>query len=218
MLCFCSKDAGFIRVIILHVNYPIWKRALDIFGSLLGLTIIVPLVPVIFVAVKLDDGGNVFVKLPRVSSGREVLVYKFRSMVSDARSRKKDLEYLNERKDGPFFKVKYDPRITKVGKALRKFRIDEFPQLLNVLKGELSLVGPRPHEPEEVAQYPESYKHLPKFKAGVTGLSQVNGASSLPFIKELELDDLYSKNVSLWTDLKIISKTLGILFSDPTAV
>jgi len=200
------------------VNYPFWKRGLDVFGSLVGLILILPLVPIIFVAIKLDDGGRVFVKLPRVSEGREIFVYKFRSMIPGARSAKKELEYLNERGDGPFFKIKNDPRITKVGKILRKFRIDEFPQLLNVLKGELSLVGPRPHEFEEIVRYPQEYKHLPMFKAGVTGLSQVSGASSLPFLKELEIDDFYSKNVSLRMDIKIIMRTLGILFSDPTAV
>ena len=158
------------------------------------------------------------VKLSRVSEGREILVYKFRSMVKDARDKKKDLVHLNERQDGPFFKIKQDPRITRVGRWLRKFRLDEFPQLLNVLRGELSLVGPRPHESEEVVNYPEAYRHLPKLRAGVTGLSQVSGASSLPFLKELELDDFYSKNMSLGSDIKIILKTLGILFSDPTAV
>ncbi len=139
-------------------------------------------------------------------------------MVPEARGKKKDLAHLNERNDGPFFKIKNDPRITPVGKWLRKFRVDEFPQLLNVLKGELALVGPRPHEPEEVVGYPEEYKHLPKLRAGVTGLSQVNGASSLPFLKELETDDFYSRNISLWLDIKIVFKTIAILFIDPTAV
>jgi lipopolysaccharide/colanic/teichoic acid biosynthesis glycosyltransferase len=96
--------------------------------------------------------------------------------------------------------------------------LDEFPQLLNVLKGELSLVGPRPHEPEEVACYPEKYKHLPQARAGVTGLSQISGASSLPFLKELELDAAYLSSVSWRLDMKIIFKTLLIIFFDPHAV
>ncbi len=179
---------------------------------------ILPLLPVIAVAIKLEDKGPVFVKLPRVSAGKEILVYKFRSMVLGAREQKKNLLSLNERKDGPFFKIKKDPRITRTGRLLRKFRVDEFPQLLNVLKGELSLVGPRPHEPEEITHYPDKYKHLPQARAGVTGLSQVSGASSLPFLKELELDDFYIKHVSLWTDLKILFRTFLILFFDPTAV
>lgn len=129
-----------------------------------------------------------------------------------------DLAKLNERRDGPFFKIKKDPRVTRVGKVLRKFRIDEFPQLWNVLKGELALVGPRPHEPEEIENYPQQYRDLIQARAGVTGLSQVSGASSLPFLKELELDETYLKTISPLTDLKIILKTFAILFFDPSAV
>ena len=114
--------------------------------------------------------------------------------------------------------MKSDPRVTRVGKVLRRFRIDEFPQLLNVLTGELALVGPRPHEPEEVANYPDEYKKLLLVRAGVTGLSQVNGASSLPFLRELELDKFYSENISLQMDIKVLGKTAAILFFDPTAV
>lgn len=158
------------------------------------------------------------VKLPRVSEGREIYVYKFRSMTPNAMSQKKKLEHLNERRDGPFFKMKHDPRVTKVGKLLRKFRLDEFPQLWNVLKGELALVGPRPHEPGEIVGYPTRYSHLPSLRSGVTGLSQVSGASSLSFMKELELDDYYSKHSSLGGDLKIVVRTVVILFADPTAV
>jgi len=200
------------------VNYPIWKRFSDIFGAILGLVLILPLLPFIAAAIKLEDKGPVFVKLPRVSDGKEILVYKFRSMVLGAREQKKNLLSLNERKDGPFFKIRKDPRITRTGRLLRKFRVDEFPQLLNVLKGELSLVGPRPHEPEEIIHYPDKYKHLPQARAGVTGLSQISGASSLPFLRELEFDDFYTKHISLWMDVKILFKTFLILFFDPTAV
>ncbi len=108
--------------------------------------------------------------------------------------------------------------MTRVGWLIRKFRIDEFPQLVNVLQGTLALVGPRPHEPEEVAHYPEKYRNLVYARAGVTGLSQVNGASSLPFLKELELDAFYVENISLSRDLTIVAKTISILFFDPTAV
>jgi lipopolysaccharide/colanic/teichoic acid biosynthesis glycosyltransferase len=139
-------------------------------------------------------------------------------MVNNAYLLKKQYKHLNQRNDGPFFKIKNDPRITNVGKFLRKFRLDEFPQLINVLKGELSLVGPRPHEPEEVIFYPANFKHLLVEKAGVTGLSQVSGASSLPFLKELELDNYYIKNQSLKLDIKIIAKTIMIIFFDPSAV
>ena len=160
----------------------------------------------------------VFVKLDRVSEGKIIKVYKFRSMVLGAEKQKKKLLNLNERNDGPFFKIKNDPRVTKVGRFLRKTRIDELPQLINVLRGELSLVGPRPHEPEELFAYPREYRELLTAKTGITGLSQVNGASGLPFLKELEYDKFYLLNQSLWLDIKILLKTIVIFFTDPTGV
>ncbi|MBI2591427.1 MAG: sugar transferase [Candidatus Brennerbacteria bacterium] len=198
--------------------YAVIKRLFDIIGSGLGLLLIAPFFPFIALAIKIESSGPVLVKLARVSSGRIIEVYKFRSMVRGARYLKPMLVSFNERANSPFFKIKNDPRLTKVGKFLRKFRLDEFPQLINVLKGELALVGPRPHEPEEVIHYPHPYKHLLLAKAGVTGLSQVSGASSLLFLKELAFDDYYLKNQSIWFDMKIILKTLAILFFDPTAV
>lgn len=204
---------------VMENNQPkFYKKIIDIFGASLGLLILAPFFPFITLAIKLESRGPVIVKLDRVSRGRIIKVYKFRSMVKDAQKIKSDLAILNERKDGSFFKIKNDPRITRVGKWLRKFRIDEFPQLVNVIKGELSLVGPRPHEPEEVSGYPPEFQRIILAKAGVTGLSQVNGASSLPFLKELTLDNYYLKNQSFLLDFKIIIKTILILFSDPTAV
>lgn len=194
------------------------KRLFDIAGALTGLLILAPFLPFIAAAIKLDSRGPVFVRLERISGGRLIKVYKFRSMIRSAHSFKPVLASFNERRDGPFFKIKNDPRLTRAGKRLRKFRLDEFPQFINVLKGELSLVGPRPHEPEEIIHYPHPYKHLLLAKAGVTGLSQVNGASSLPFLQELAFDDCYVKHQSLRLDFKIILKTLVILFFDPTAV
>ncbi len=122
----------------------------------MGITITLLLYPFVALAIKADSPGPVLVKIPRLSGGKLINVYKFRSMKHDTHLLKyKELWPLNERKDGPFFKIKNDPRLTRVGKILRKLRLDEFPQFINVLKGELSLVGPRPHEPEEVAKYPE---------------------------------------------------------------
>lgn len=198
--------------------YQLLKRLTDILGASLGLVLIAPITPFIALAIKLETTGPAIIKLQRVSKGKLIDVYKFRSMINGAHALKKELAHLNERKSGPFFKIKKDPRLTKTGRIIRKFRLDEFPQLVNVLKGELSLVGPRPHEPEELIQYPNAYKRLILEKAGVTGLSQVNGASSLEFIKELELDALYARNKNLWLDMKIIAKTAAILFFDPTAV
>lgn len=194
------------------------KRALDIFGSILGLLFILPFTPFIALAIFLDGGLPIIVSLSRVSEGRVIKVFKFRTMIPGAHEFKKDLMHLNERKDGPFFKIKDDPRLTRVGKFLRKFRLDEFPQFINVLKGDLAFVGPRPHEPEEVEQYPKEFQKLRFAKAGLTGLSQINGASALPFRRELELDLFYIENPSIFRDLKIIFKTVWIFFSDPTGV
>lgn len=201
------------------MTYQIIKHFIDILGAFLGITAVLPFLPIIAMAIKLDSRGPIFVKLDRISAGKRIKVYKFRTMKTGTHHLKySELAAFNERKDGPFFKIKNDPRITKIGRILRKFRLDEFPQLLNVLKGELSLVGPRPHEPEEILNYPENYKNIPMTIAGVTGLSQVNGASSLPFLKELELDNYYIQRQSLWLDFKIILKTFTILFFDPTAI
>ncbi|MDO8584494.1 MAG: sugar transferase, partial [bacterium] len=187
-------------------------------GATVGLLLIAPFAPLIALAIKLESHGPVLVRLPRVSGGKIVYVWKFRSMVAGAHAKKWEHAHLNERADGPFFKIKNDPRLTRVGKVLRKFRLDEFPQLVNVLLGDLSLVGPRPHEPEEVVMYPEPYKPLMLVKAGVTGLSQVSGASGLPFLKEVELDYAYIQTPSLVADAKILLKTARILFTDPNAV
>ena len=186
--------------------------------ALKGLILISPLVPLIALAIKMESEGPVIVKLERVSEGKRIRVYKFRSMVKNAQDLKKNLASFNERKDGPLFKIKNDPRLTRVGKFLRKFRLDEFPQLINVLKGELAIVGPRPREPQEAKAYPRRYKKILEVRQGVTGLSQVNGASSLPFAQEIELDKSYTENITFGGDLKILLKTITILFFDPTAV
>lgn len=194
------------------------RRLFDIIGALAGLTLSLPFWPLIILAIKLESSGTGLVRLARVSGGKLIYVYKFRSMIGGAHTLKRNFFHLNERKDGPFFKIKNDPRLTKVGRIIRKFRIDEIPQFINVLKGDLRLVGPRPHEPEEVIHYPDEYKHLILAKAGLTGYSQVNGASSLPFLEELKLDSLYVKHRDLWLDLQILGKTVKIFFSDPSAV
>lgn len=201
-----------------NMLYSLLKRTIDVIGAVIGIALIAPFAPFIALAIKIDSRGPVLVRLARISGGKVVRVWKFRSMINGAHAKKWEFGYLNERSDGPFFKIKNDPRLTRVGKMLRKFRLDEFPQLINVLLGELSLVGPRPHEPEEVILYPEPYKSLILAKAGVTGLSQVNGASGLPFLKELELDYAYTKTPSVLLDAKILLKTARILFTDPNAV
>jgi len=203
---------------IYSAGYPEFKRAVDIIGGAVGVLLFAVLFPVIGTAIKLETSGPVLVALDRVSRGKIIRLFKFRSMIDGAHAQKSLLSPFNERKDGPFFKMKHDPRLTRVGKVIRKFRLDEVPQFINVLRGDLSLVGPRPHEPEEIASYPEEYAFLGRCKAGITGLSQVSGASSLPFNRELELDADYARHVSLVKDLKIIGKTCAVLLFDPSAV
>ncbi len=194
------------------------KRILDVFGATGGLLALWPLGILTCVIIRLDSKGAPIIRLERVSLGRVIKIYKFRSMVVDAESMLLDLKDLNERKDGPYFKIKNDPRVTRVGRFLRKYRIDEVPQLINVLLGEMSLVGPRPYKPNEVAQYPTEYTHLPQALSGMTGLSQISGSSSLSFQRTLELDDEYLKNWSLGLDVKILLKTFARIFSDRSAV
>ncbi len=138
-------------------------------------------------------------------------MYKFRSMVNDAHAMKKNILQYNERKDGPLFKMKNDPRVTKLGRYLRHLSIDELPQFFNVFLGQMSLVGPRPHEPEEVSQYQRGYKKLLTIKPGITGLAQVSGRSDLLFSEEAKLDIFYIENWSLLLDLVIFLKTPWII-------
>lgn len=193
------------------------KRMLDIIGSTLGLILLLPFFIAIAIFIKLDSKGPIFVKLKRVGYKKNFYLYKFRSMVENAASLKKELEERNERKDGPLFKMKNDPRITNVGRFLRKTRIDEFPQLINVLKGEMSLVGPRPHEPEEVAKYARHHKKVLAIKPGMTGLAQVSGSSDLAFDEEVKLDTFYVENWSLTKDIKILIRTVWVIFFDKSA-
>ncbi|MBI1960893.1 MAG: sugar transferase [Candidatus Liptonbacteria bacterium] len=194
------------------------KRAMDIIGATIGLIAIAPIAPFIWIAIRRESPGPALVRLERISANRIVHVYKFRTMVAGAHRMRAQLARMNERRDGPLFKIRHDPRLTRAGVFLRKFRLDEFPQLVNVLRGELSLVGPRPHEPEEAVRYPEEYRFVLAATAGVTGLSQVSGASSLPFATELALDAHYLTHRSITFDLRIIAKTAVILFTDPTAI
>lgn len=194
------------------------KRIMDVMGAIFGIILFSPIFATCAILIKLGSKGPVIVKLKRVSLGKEFELYKFRSMIDNAHNMKKQLLNFNEREEaGPLFKMKNDPRITKIGKYLRKFRLDEFPQFFNVLRGEMSLVGPRPHEPEEVAKYQKHHKKLLTIKAGITGVAQVSGSSDLPFEDEVKLDTYYIENWSLPLDIKIILKTAAILFTDRSA-
>ncbi|KKR10109.1 MAG: Sugar transferase, probable phospho-glucosyltransferase [Parcubacteria group bacterium GW2011_GWA2_39_18] len=197
------------------------KRTVDFLGSFLGLVFLFPVFLVISVLILLDSNGAPIIRLKRISQSREFLMWKFRTMFEGAQNHKGDLAQSNIRSDSPFFKMENDPRVTKFGKILRKTRLDELPQLLNVFKGDMSLVGPRPHEPEEVARFSEESKILIKNKAGITGMAQVTGAEQkkpfLPFSEEVRLEKYYSDNWSLGLDFKIILKTIKILLTDKSA-
>jgi lipopolysaccharide/colanic/teichoic acid biosynthesis glycosyltransferase len=191
---------------------------MDLVVSFFVAVVFLPVFPFIALAIKIDTRGPVFVKCERLSNGKKIKAYKFRSMIFGAEKMKDSLQHLNDRKDGPFFKIKKDPRVTRVGRVLRGTLIDEIPQIINVFKGEMAIVGPRPHEPREVEKYPEKYKHLPNFRAGITGISQISGASSLNWEEELELDASYVGDISFKNDFKIILKTIVLFFSEPNGV
>lgn len=194
------------------------KRGVDLIGSAIGLIII--FIPAVIVAsiIKIDSAGPVFVPLVRVGQGqRRFTLWKFRSMIRDAHVLKTQLMEQNERGDGPLFKITNDPRITRVGRFLRKTSIDELPQLWNVFRGEMSLVGPRPHEPEEVAKYEKHHKTLLTIKPGLTGMAQISGRSKLSFDEEARLDTYYIEHWSLALDLAILVRTPGAVLSMKTS-
>ncbi|MFH1129679.1 MAG: sugar transferase [Patescibacteria group bacterium] len=195
----------------------ILKRWFDFFGSLVGLIILSPAFLVLAIIIKLDSRGSVLVGLKRISQRQEFKLYKFRSMIKNAEAVKEQLQEQNERKDGPLFKMKNDPRVTKFGKILRKTRLDELPQLINVLKGEMSLVGPRPHQPDEIEKYEKHHKKVLLIKPGMTGMAQISGSSDLPFEEEVKLDTYYIENWKLLKDIYILLKTIIVLFKDRSA-
>jgi len=194
------------------------KRLFDLVLSIILLAILSPLFLVLAIVIKSNSKGPVFVALPRVGSkGKIFQTYKFRSMIENAHELKSEMMKYNERLDGPLFKMKNDPRITSVGKWLRRTSLDELPQLLNVVKGQMSLVGPRPHEPEEVSRYQRGYKKLLEILPGMTGMAQVSGRSNLPFAEEAKLDIFYIENWSLLLDLIILLKTAKVVIRQDQA-
>jgi exopolysaccharide biosynthesis polyprenyl glycosylphosphotransferase len=190
------------------------KRCLDVLGSLAGLILFAVLFPIIAAAIKIDSKGPLFFKQQRVREhGRVFTCWKFRSMYIDAEERKKDLMSRNEMK-GAIFKIKDDPRVTRVGKFLRKTSLDELPQFWNVLKGEMSLVGTRPPTPDEVASYKNWHHKRICIKPGLTGMWQVSGRNEIQdFDEVVRLDLKYIDQWTLWLDFKILFKTLWVVFS-----
>lgn len=193
--------------------YQYSKRVIDLVIAIPSLIILTPLFVLIAVLIKLDSVGPVFFQQIRVGQwGQTFGCLKFRSMYVDAEERKKELMSINEA-DGPVFKIKGDPRITRIGRIIRKLSIDEIPQLINVLRGEMSLVGPRPPLPSEVIKY--SYYQLRRLdvKPGITGLQQVSGRSDLDFNEWISLDIEYIERRSFWFDFLILFRTIPAVIS-----
>lgn len=189
------------------------KRIFDVTIAGLGLLVLSPFLILIAFLVKLDSPGPALFKQKRVGlNGREFYMYKFRSMVIDAEEKLESLKSLNEVKDGITFKIANDPRMTRLGRILRKTSLDEFPQLFNVLSGEMSLVGPRPPLPSEVALYSPDQKQRLSVVPGCTGLWQISGRSTTTFQRMIELDLDYIQNWSLYGDLLIVLKTIQVVF------
>jgi exopolysaccharide biosynthesis polyprenyl glycosylphosphotransferase len=208
-----SESVYAARIPGVRVNYAFWKRILDIIGSAALILLFSPVLAAIAIAVKVSSAGPVFYKQIRVGrKGVHFPFYKFRSMYLDADKRLEELlQQGQNEKQGPIFKMKNDPRVTPVGKFLRKYSLDELPQLFNVLKGDMSLVGPRPPLPREVDQYDEKAFRRLSVPPGITCLWQICGRSNTTFEEWVALDELYVQHMSFWLDLKILLKT-------PTAV
>ncbi|MGH4014531.1 MAG: sugar transferase [Pseudonocardiaceae bacterium] len=201
---------------LLHVSQPtfsgarwVFKAAIDRLGSLLLLFLIAPVLLAVAVAIKVDNSGPVLFRQQRVGKAGELFwMVKFRSMVVDAERQRADLDAVNEA-GGPLFKIRRDPRVTRVGAFLRRYSLDELPQLINVLLGDMSLVGPRPPLPSEVERYGfDAWRRL-LVRPGVTGLWQVSGRSELSWEETVQLDLRYVENWSLAMDAAIVWKTAG---------
>ena len=198
--------------------YMFCKRAMDIIGSLCGIILLSPLLIIVALAIKIEDPkGSIFFAQQRCGKDNKLFpMYKFRSMVSNAEELLEELMEHNEM-DGPVFKIKEDPRITRVGKFIRKTSIDELPQLFNILRGDMSIVGPRPAIPHEVAEYNDYQKQRLLVKPGLTCIWQVSGRTSIGVEEWMDMDLEYIEKRNLWMDIKLIFKTVGVLFGDEHA-
>lgn len=199
------------------VAYELMKRFIDILGAVFGIILLLPLFIIVSFAIRIESAGPVFFIQKRCGKdGRIFKMYKFRSMVCNAEEKLVDLVYMNEM-SGPVFKIKNDPRITKVGYFIRRTSIDELPQLINVLKGDMSLVGPRPPIDREVLNYTGYEKQRLLIKPGLTCYWQVSGRNGIDFDEWVNLDIKYIMERNLWVDIKLILKTILVLFGDKNA-
>ncbi len=197
--------------------YKFLKRVIDVVGSLSGLILATPILLVVGILIKLESKGPIIFSQTRVGlNGKEFKMYKLRSMVVNAEELKDNLEDRNEM-SGPMFKIKDDPRITRIGKFIRKTSIDELAQLINVLKGDMSLVGPRPSLPNEVFKFEPWMLERLEVKPGLTCYWQVMGRNKISFEEWMSLDIKYVRERSFWIDTKLILKTFFVLFGDENA-
>jgi exopolysaccharide biosynthesis polyprenyl glycosylphosphotransferase len=192
------------------------KRTLDLALSAVALLLLAPVFAFIAIKIKRDSNGPVFFRQLRMGCGdKPFLMFKFRTMVADADTRREEVAHLNmhvTNGDARMLKIPNDPRVTSFGKTLRRLSIDELPQLLNVLKGDMSLVGPRPLPLDEDQRVEDWGRHRLTLKPGMTGLWQVSGRSSIPFGEMLNLDYVYVSGWSLWGDLRLIARTIPAVF------
>ena len=189
--------------------YFFFKRVFDIFFSFISLIILIPLFLIISLLIVCTSKGHAFYVSTRVGqNGKEFKMFKFRSMVKNAEKMKKKLMKKNDMGNDPTFKMKDDPRVTKVGKFIRKTSIDELPQLINIFIGNMSFVGPRPALPEEVKQYDDFARNRLIAKPGLTCIWQCSGRNNIKFKEWMEMDNEYLEKRSLWFDFKIILKTI----------
>jgi len=192
-------------------KYIIYKKSLDIALSFLILVVLFPLLAIVAILIRLDSKGPIIFGQKRTGKdGKEFTLYKFRSMIHGAEELKESLRYLDET-TGPVFKIRHDPRITKVGRFLRRSSVDELPQLFNVLKGDMSLVGPRPLPTGEAEQYTPYQRRRLSVKPGITCLWQISGRSEISFYEWIELDIYYIEHRSFLFDLKILIRTIPVV-------
>lgn len=204
---------GWNRFYWKHYVYFRLKRGIDLLGASLGLLLAAPFIALLAVAIRIESRGTVFFSQTRIGlNGRPFSLYKFRSMCDGAATMQASLREMNE-VEGPVFKIKNDPRLTAMGRFMRRFSLDEVPQLMNILLGHMSLVGPRPPLPWEVEEYTAKEFRRLGVTPGLTGLWQVNGRSDIPFEKWVDLDIRYIAEQSLWLDIKILVKTVPAVLS-----
>ena len=199
------------------IFYIFLKRLIDLFGSVIGLIVLSPIILVVSLLIKFESKGPIIFSQDRIGKdGKVFKMYKFRSMVVNAEELKEKLKDQNEM-SGPMFKMKEDPRVTKIGKFIRKTSIDELPQLINIVKGDMSLVGPRPSLPKEVEQFEDWMMERLEVKPGLTCYWQVSGRNNIDFEDWMKLDIKYVRERNLIIDIKLIFKTVFVLFGDENA-